>query len=99
MNENIPQEEIEKLKSKLAVKELVRIERCFSATVFFLETDKQVKDLETNKVKETFRKEYSKLLKSYDEFDYLEEDKYPIHLESMETINKKYNGEIHWYFR
>ena len=99
MNENIPQSEIDNLKSKLAVKELVRIERCFSATVFFLETDEQVKEFESNGQKERFRLEYSKLLKSYDEFDYLEEDKYPIHLESMETINKKYNGEIHWYFR
>lgn len=99
MNENIPQSEIETLKLKLEVRELVRIERCFSATVFFLETNQQVKEFESNGQKERFRKAYSKLLKSYDEFDYLEEDKYPIHLESMETINEKFDGEIHWYFR
>lgn len=98
-NEEISQIEIDNFIKRLSIKELKKIERSFFHTVFFLETDEQIQEFTENGNKEVLRIEYVKLLKNYDEFNYLDEDKYPIHLDSIENLNKNYKGQFFLYLK
>jgi hypothetical protein len=66
--------------------------------VFYL-TDKDVQDNQANGSSEKIKQRCYELAKRYDEFDYFDQETFPIRFDSKENLNKKFAGNLFYYFR
>jgi hypothetical protein len=98
-NQRVPEEKIQELKSKLNIKDLWEISRFFSRTTFFFYTDEQVEESTRNGIKERLAEEYYKLVKYYDDFDYINKQDFSISLDSKENFDKNYDSNWFYYYR
>lgn len=84
---------------KIGNKDLWEISRCFSSTTFFFYTDNQVKENSCNGMLEKLNEEYYKLLKVYDEFDYIKRESYSICIYSKENFDRNYASNWYYYYK
>jgi hypothetical protein len=66
--------------------------------VFYL-TDKDVHNNQANGSSAKIKQRCYELAKRYDEFGYFELETFPIRFDSKENLNKKYSGNLFYYFR
>jgi len=69
---SVTEEEISRLKARLANKDLWKIHRGFDQVTFFFYTRAQVKQYEAAGLRDLYSQEYSCLVRPHDEFGYLE---------------------------
>ncbi len=98
-NGKIKEEEVEQLVAKLDNKELWKIRRSFGGVTFFFFTEDQAKRAKNSDLLHKYSNEYFKLIKEYDEFDYLNKEHFVISLDSKENFYKNYNGSWFAYDR
>lgn len=96
INHKIPQAEIDGLKKALAAKNVWEIFREFATTTVFFETDKQIEDYRKSGILEQIQNIYFRLLKRYDEFDYIKHDTSILNFDSRE--NFEMNFESNWFY-
>lgn len=70
----------------------------FGATVVFIHTQKQLKEMDLIR-SESLRKRIFSEIKPGDEFDLLSEEKFTINFDTKENLDKKYDGNVLNYFR
>jgi hypothetical protein len=87
---------LEDFKTQLGMKELWEIHRLFSTTTFLFYTDAQSRIANINGVREKLSKEYFKVLKPYDEFNYLKQHSIIIYFYSKEKFDDSY--ESNWFY-
>lgn len=98
-NHLIPESKIEKLKRDLDIKDLWKIFRFWSETIFFFYTDKQVKEHSEKGIEKYLTDRYFELLKKYDEFDYIKKEEIKIKLDSKENFDNNYKSNWFYYTR
>jgi hypothetical protein len=96
-NGKIATRDLEDLKLRLNIPELWEIKRNFSTGIFFFYTNDQVKNYDSEK--EKLKKEYFKLIKTCDEFGYLNESGFSIDFDSKENFDKIYQSNWFYYFK
>ncbi len=80
------------LRKKLKDFQLWKIRPSFGSVTFFFETESQIKSLNKKEAKQQLSKKYMKLVKPFDEFGYLNEDKLIVHIDSKEHFDTAYKG-------
>jgi hypothetical protein len=95
-NGRIENHRVEKLKTDCGVWE---IKRNFSTGIFFFFTNEQLAKSEQTGEREKLLDEYFKLIKEYDEFDYLDESTFTVKFDSKENFDKNYQGNWFYYSR
>lgn len=98
-NGKIKEEEINKLLTKLDNDELWKIRRSFGGATLFFFTEKQANNAKNSELLSRYSNEYFKLIKKYDEFDYLRKEHFAVSFDSKETFDKNYNGSWFAYDR
>ncbi len=98
-NENVTKKEILNLKNKLNIKDLWEISNMFSGVTFFFYTDQQVKNYNTNEMKEILISEYYQILRKYDEFSYFTKNNIFFAIDSKENFDKNYHSNWFYYYR
>ncbi|MCX2451451.1 hypothetical protein OQX61_09225 [Pedobacter sp. PLR] len=98
-NEKIPQEEINAFKSRFLDQQLWEIARFGAYTTFIFETKEQLTGSKENGVQAEIRKEYLKLLKSYDEFNYFSLENLPIVFDNKENFEENYQGSRDQFYK
>ena len=99
VNTNIPEQRIEKLKLSFDLPQIWTISRCFgSATLFVFNNEQKVKFENSSELKK-IENDYFKLLKEYDEFDYIKRDKFNIGLDSKQNFDDNYESNWYYYYK
>lgn len=98
-NNKINEEKIDKLVTELDNDELWKVRRSFGRAVFFFFTEKQSKNANNSELLSRYSNEYFKLIKKYDEFDYLRKEQFLVSFDSKENFEKNYNGSWFAYDR
>jgi hypothetical protein len=98
-NQNIPETEIEKLKTEIGMKDLWTIYRQFSVATFFFYTGQQLETYSTDGTTDSLKEKYYNLLKRYDEFGYINPDTYFIRFDTKENFDKNYQSSWFYYSR
>jgi hypothetical protein len=98
-NESVTNGEIYKLKAKLANTDLWEISRCFDSVTFFFYTDAQMKKYEAAGCKESYTQEYSRLVRPYDEFGYLQKRGISVLFDSKENFDTNYQSNWYYYYK
>jgi hypothetical protein len=83
---------LEKLRKKLKDFQLWKIRPSFGSVTFFFEKEAHIKLMNKKEAKLLFSKLYMELIKPFDEFGYLNEDKLIIHIDSKEHFDTAYKG-------
>jgi hypothetical protein len=98
-NENISENEIEKLKTEINNPDLWGIDRRFNSVTYFLYTNEQLKKYQDSETHKKWRKKYFDLLKKYDEFGYFKKDYFSIYLDSKENFETNYDSNWYYYYK
>lgn len=98
-NESVTEEEIRRLKARLANKDLWEISRCFDSVTFFFYKDAQVKQYEAAGLKNTYAQEYSRLVEPYDEFGYLKKRGVSVGFDSKENFDTNFQSNWYYYYK
>jgi hypothetical protein len=98
-NSSIPESEIRELKRAISDENLWEISRSFSATTFFLYTDKQVKDYENSDTRKLWTQKYFDILEKYNEFGYFKRDSFSVDFDSKENFDTNYESNWFYYYR
>ncbi|MFO0355677.1 MAG: hypothetical protein ACK50A_01890 [Sphingobacteriaceae bacterium] len=98
-NSKIKQEQLDALRDELKPYGIWEIRRNFYTGIFFFNSDEQLRLNDNLETKNRFQREYFKLIKSCDEFGYLEESSFSIMLDSKENFEKNYQGNWFYYFK
>lgn len=98
-NEKIPQKEINAFKSRFLDQHLWEIVRFGAYTTFVFETKEQMTGSKENGVQAEIRKEYLKLLKPYDEFNYFSLENVPIVFDNKEDFEENYQGNRDQFYK
>lgn len=98
-NSKIPEKMIEELKIRLNNQNIWEIRKSFTSATFFFQTDEQLKDAEYSGMKVTLKDEYFKLLKLFDEFDYIDLSHFDICLDSKENFVNNYQSNWFYYYK
>ena len=96
-NESVTEEQVERLKNKLANKDLWKISRLFNSVTFLFFTNAQVAKYAG--LRETCSQEYLRLVEPYDEFGYVKKRGLRVHFDSKEIFDTKYNSSWFYYYR
>jgi hypothetical protein len=95
-NGRVTEEEVDRLKAKLANEDLWKIHRLFDIVTFFFYTDAQVKQYEASGLKHMYADEYSRLVQAHDEFGYFKKRGVQVSFDSKENFDTTYQGN--WFF-
>jgi len=98
-NESVREEEIRRLKAKLANEHLWEISRCFDSVTFFFYTDAQVKQYEAAGLRAAYGQEYSRLVQPHDEFGYLQKRGVSVSFDSKENFDTNYQSNWYYYYK
>lgn len=98
-NESVPEAAIKRLKSQLGDDELWEISRCFDGATFFFFTDEQLRRSEEGSVRESYTREYSRLVEPHDEFGYLKRSGVTVSFDSKENFDTNYQGNWYYYYK
>jgi len=97
-NKTIPSEQIEALQNRIKHDELWLIKKYFHTAVFFFYTKTQANKYRNTEIEEKFTREYFKLLKNYDEFDYIDYNEFDIIIDSKESFDDDYKSTWQYYY-
>ncbi|MCT7552985.1 hypothetical protein [Aliarcobacter butzleri] len=78
-------------------KDIWKINDFFGITIFFY-TNKQVQEYKNSDLLKLWTNEIFNFLKNYDKFNYINKENFYINLESKETIDNKYDGNLFHYW-
>ncbi|WP_316749733.1 hypothetical protein [Pedobacter gandavensis] len=98
-NEKIPQQEIDAFKVRFSDQQLWEVARFGAYTTFFFETKEQLMASKENGLQAEIRKEYLKLLKPYDEFNYFNLEKLPVIFDNKENFDAQYQGNWDLFYK
>jgi hypothetical protein len=98
-NECVTKKEIHRLKARLANEDLWEISTCFDQVTFFFYTDAQVKRYEASGLRDLYSKEYSCLVRPYDEFGYLQKRGISVNFDSKQNFDTNYKSNWFYYYR
>ncbi len=98
-NDNVTDEEIRRLKERLANDALWEIDRCFDSVTFFFYTDAQVTQFKAAGLFDDYAQEYSRIVQVHDEFAYLQKRGVAVHFDSKENFDTKYHSNWMLYYR
>jgi len=98
-NGKIDEGEIDSLKSELENEELWKIRRSFGGVTFFFYTENHVNMAKQCDLLSKYSSAYLKLIKRYDEFNYLTADNFHVSFDSKENFDKNYKGSWFAYDR
>ncbi|WP_066503209.1 hypothetical protein [Abyssisolibacter fermentans] len=98
-NNRVTREEISELKNKYQDYSLWEISKFFSATTFFFYTDYEVELHKADGLIDDLKMDYLKVLKKYDEFDYINFGNFSIMLDSKENFDKNYDSNWYYYYK
>jgi hypothetical protein len=96
---NISEEEIDALQRRIGDPDVWVISRCFDTVTFMFYTDAQAKNYAGTGKKEKYAHEYFKILKPFDEFNYLDEAAFEVQFDSKENFDKNYESNWFYYYR
>lgn len=98
-NSKITNEEIHSLKGLISNEEIWKIVKWNNSAIFFFENE-QLKEkwCQPNQIR-TLNSEYSKLLKKYDDFGYMQFIPVNVRIDSRQTIENTYGGNWNGYYR
>ena len=89
----------ERLVKKWAANRVWRLEGPFDYVVAFFEDEKTKQAAAENGTQEQIRQECYRLVKQYDEFNYVDPEAFSIVFDSKENLNKHYAGNLYYYFK
>jgi hypothetical protein len=95
----IQKKEIEKLKHDLRKYNVWEIYQEFEITTIFFYTDEQTKDYTNNGTTDLIKSKLFRILKKYDEFDYIKETTSFIEFDSKQKFDDYYKGNWFYYSR
>ena len=95
---NISENEQIQIEQHYAEHGLWRIMKNFQYTIFFFFTDNELALNNINGVCESIRKDFYKLIKPRDEFNYLNFDDFKVFFDTKENFDTKYGGSWRRYF-
>ncbi|MEP2650692.1 MAG: hypothetical protein ABJH06_01740 [Paraglaciecola sp.] len=98
-NAKIRDKDIEQLVIELDNEELWKIRPSFGGVTFFFYTEEQAKMARSSDLLNKYSNEFFKLIKKYDEFDYLNKEQFVASFDSKEYFDKNYNGSWFAYDR
>ena len=98
-NSKIPKALLEELKTRLGNQNIWEISKTFGSAIFFFHTDRQVEKAKNSPLLEILKNEYFKLIKLYDEFNYLELNQFGIGIDSKENFVNNYQSNWFYYFK
>lgn len=98
-NDSVSKKDVRALESRLGDSALWCIARSFASVTFMFYTDAQRREREQDGSKDVYARAYFELVKPHDQFNYLEDSKYPVMFDSKETFDRDYNGSWFLYFR
>ena len=98
-NRNIPENEIQNLKTEIGMKDLWTIYRQSSIATVFFYTDTQLEKYSSDGTTDSLKQKYYDLLKQYDEFDYIRPGTYFIKFDTKENFDKNYQSSWFYYSR
>ena len=98
-NESVPESSIKRLKSQLSDDGIWEISRCFDGATFFFFTDEQLKRSEEGDVRQSYAREYSRIVEPYDEFGYLKRSGVTVSFDSKENFDTNYQGNWYYYYK
>jgi hypothetical protein len=98
-NARITDEDIRRLKTKLANPDLWEISRCFDGVTFMFYTDAQLQRHRVPSVIDVYAQEYARVVEPYDEFGYLKENGLFIHFDSKENFDTNYQSNWYYYYK
>jgi hypothetical protein len=99
VNTKIPEKQIEKLTSSLNSSQIWTISRCFESATLFVFTKKQKAELENSTDLKQIEDKYFALLKEYDEFNYLDRDKFKIGIDTKQNFDDNYESNWYYYYK
>jgi hypothetical protein len=97
-NSKVSTEDINMLLEKSQIGIIWTINKSYDSAIIFLYSNSQVKNFSISKEKKKLDEEYYQLIKKYDEFNYLEKNKFSLRLDSKENFENKYDGNWGHYF-
>lgn len=98
-NESVSEKEIECLKAELNNEDLWEISRCLDGVTFFFYTDAQVKAHEAKGLRDSYAREYARILRPYDQFGYLQSQGVSVCFDSKENFDTNYRSNWSSYYR
>lgn len=99
INEDVPAEQVNELLRQINNPDIWHIARAFGGAGFFVYTDAQLKKYKESAERKQWADAYFTLLKFYDEFGYLERDKFDIYLDSKENFDTNYQSNWYYYYK
>ena len=98
-NGKVKEEEIAQLLTKLVNAELWKIRPSFGGVTFFFFTKKQAEKSKKSDLLKVYSNEYLKLIKQYDEFNYIRNEQFIASFDSKENFDRNFNGSWFAYDR
>ncbi len=89
----------EHLMQKFSALNLWYITGFSSWVAVFYNKDSDVKENDKNGASELIKKECFRLVKRYDEFDYIHYDTFTITFDSKQNLDEHYHGNLYYYFK
>jgi hypothetical protein len=87
------------IKEKYKQYPLWNLYTAFSSVVVFYEKDTDIKANSENGLSEMIKKDYFRILKTYDEFSIYNIDNFIMNFDSKENLDKNYEGNLYYYFK
>lgn len=98
-NGSVSKDKLIQLKNELKCEDIWEIVTYFSATIFFLYTDKQVKQYEKSEERKIWAEKYFDLLEPYNEFGYFKRNEFIVYLDSKENFDNNYDSNWYYYYK
>jgi hypothetical protein len=98
-NESVTADDLKRLKAKLDDPDLWEISRLFDRVTFFFYTDAQARQHEAAGLRDSYAREYARLVEPYDEFSYLRRRAVSAYFDSKENFDTNYEGNWYYYYK
>ncbi len=98
-NEKVTKSDINNVKQKLNNADIWLISPTFSAAIFFVYTDEQLKRYEDSPEKQQWADAYFDVLKQYDEFGYFKREMFGISVDSKQNFDENYSSNWYYYYK
>ena len=92
INDQVTQQDLERLLKEIGNPDLWTIHRCFSGTSFFFYSEAQKDTSEKAGLRRVYSDRYYELSSKYDELGYLNKDTFWVVFDSKENFDDKYSG-------
>ncbi|WP_339612829.1 hypothetical protein [uncultured Rubinisphaera sp.] len=98
-NENVPEEQANSLIPQFDKENIWCVQKLFSSLIIFYHTEAEREQAVKSGMIEKYCESYSKIIKPYDEFGYLNSSPVIPGIDSKENLDKNYGGSWFYYWR